>query len=167
MCVNLVLLAKGTAFHVTADEGSKAGPPEFSGNQLPGFQEAGVSGGFVVVASCKDGAVEGVVGGDIDTALIGEDASFNLPVGQPGTEGERNVLMHGLEGLEDEGVTCGGRFNAVGEGGVDEVDKEGRREEGDVSVVGVICGEEVGTVREGVRSGKEFSGDVDQDLPYT
>ena len=128
MCVNLVLLAKGTAFDIAADKGSKAGPPEFGSDQLSGFQEAGVSGGFMIVASRKNGVVEGVVGGDIDTAFIGEDASFNLPVGQLGTEGERNILVHGLEGLENEGVTRGGRFNAVREGGVDEVDKQGRRE---------------------------------------
>ena len=63
--VNLVLLAKGTALDVAADEGSESGPPEFSGDQLSSFQEAGVSGGFMIMASCKDGAAEGVVGGDI------------------------------------------------------------------------------------------------------
>ena len=81
MHVNLVLLAKGTALDIAADEESKTGPPELGGDQLSGFQEAGVSGGFMIVASCKDGAAEGVVGGDIDTAFIGKDAGFNLPVG--------------------------------------------------------------------------------------
>ena len=161
MCVNLVLLAKGTSFDIAVDEGSKAGPPELGGDQLSGFQEAGMSGGFVIVAACKDGAAEGVISGDIDTAFIGEDAGFHLPVGQSGTEGERNILVHGLEGLEDEGVTRGGRFDAVREGGVDEVDKQGRREEGDVGIIGIIGREEVGPAREGVGSGEEFSGDMD------
>ena len=62
---------------------------------------------------------EGIVGRDVDTAFVGEDAGFDLPVCQPGTEGERDVLMHGLEGLENEGVTCGGGFNLMREGGVD------------------------------------------------
>ena len=161
MCVNLVLLAKGTAFDVAADEGSKARPPEFSGNQLSSFQEAGVSGGFMIVASRKDGTAEGVVGGDIDAAFISEDAGFNLPVGQPGTEGERNILVHGLEGLENERITCRGRFNAVRKGGVDEVDEQGRQEEGDVGVVGVVCGEEVGPAGEGIGASKKLSGNVD------
>ena len=161
MCVNLVLLAKGTALDVAVDEGSKAGPPEFGGNQLSGFQEAGVSGGFMIMASRKDGTVEGVVSGDIDTAFVGEDAGFNLPVGQPGMEGERNVLMHGLEGLENEGVTRGGGFDALGEGGVNEVDEKGWREEGDVGVVGVVCGEEVGLAGEGIGTRKKFAGDMD------
>ena len=99
MCVNLVLLTKGTALYIAADKGGKAGPPELGGNQLPGFQEAGVPGGFMIVASRQDGTAEGVVGGDIDTAFIGEDAGFDLPVSKPGTKGERDVLMHRLESL--------------------------------------------------------------------
>ena len=55
----------------------------------------------MIMASFQDGAMKGVVRGNIDTAFIGEDASFNLPVGQLGMEGERNILMHGLEGLEN------------------------------------------------------------------
>ena len=116
--VNLVLLANGTALDVAADEGSKAGPPEVGGDQLSGFQEAGVSSRFVIVATREDGAAEGVVGRDIDTAFIGEDAGLNLPVSEARTEGERNVLMHGLESLENEGITCGCRLNAMGEGGI-------------------------------------------------
>ena len=30
--VNLILLAKGTALHVSADEGGESGPPKFSGD---------------------------------------------------------------------------------------------------------------------------------------
>ena len=37
MGVDLVLLASSAAFNITADKGSKAWPPEFSGNQLAGF----------------------------------------------------------------------------------------------------------------------------------
>ena len=69
--------------------------------------------------------------------------------------------MHRLEGLEDEGITCGGRFNAVGEGRVDEVNEEGWWEEGDIGVVRVVGGEEVGTAGKGIRSSKEFAGDMD------
>ena len=69
--------------------------------------------------------------------------------------------MHGLEGLEDEGVTCGGQLDAVREGGVDEVNEKGRRKEGDVGVVGVVRGEEVGSAREGVGASKKFSRDMD------
>ena len=79
------------------------------------------------MAPFKDGTAERFICGYVDTAFVGEDTGFNLPIGKAGAEGERDVLVHGLEGLEDEGVTRGGGLNAVGEGGVDKVDKEGRR----------------------------------------
>ena len=69
--------------------------------------------------------------------------------------------MHGLESLEDEGVARGGRFNAMREGGVDQVNEKGRREEGYVSVVRVVRREEVRMAGKSVRSGKELSGDMD------
>ena len=118
MRVNLVLLAKGTALNIAADEGGESGPPEFGGNQLACFQEARVASRFMIMAVLENGVAKGVVCQDVDTALVGKDAGFDLPVNEPGAEGKRNVLMHGLESLEDEGITCGSRFNAVREGGV-------------------------------------------------
>ena len=161
VCVNLVLLAEGTAFDIAADEGGESGPPEFGGDQLACFQEAGMSGRLVIVAAFKNGAAKGVIGRDIDTAFIGEDAGFDLPVGQPGMEGEGDIFMHGLEGLEDERVACGGRFDAVREGSVDEVNERGWWEEGDVGVVGVVRGEEVRTAGKGIGASEELSGNVD------
>ena len=81
MRVNFVLLAKGTALDISADVGGEAGPPEFSCDQLSRFQEAGMTGGFVIMAALEDGAAEGIICGDIDTALVREDAGFDLPVG--------------------------------------------------------------------------------------
>ena len=78
----------------------------------------------MIVAALEDGTAEGVVRGDIDTSFVSEDAGFDLPVGEAGAEGERDILVHGLESLEDEGVACRGGLNAVGEGGVDKIDKE-------------------------------------------
>ena len=161
MCVNFVLLAESAALNILADKGGESGPSELGSDQLSCFQEAGMPSGFMIVAPFKDGVAKGIVCGDIDTAFIGEDAGFDLPVGQLGAEGERNILVHGLEGLENEGVSRGCGFNVVGEGGVNQVDKEGRREEGDVSVVGIVRGEEVGSAREGIRTSKKFTGDMD------
>ena len=79
--VNLVLLAKGTALDIAADKGSEARPPEFSGDQLASFQEAGMTGGFMIMAAFEDGAVEGVICRDVDAAPVSEDAGFDLPVG--------------------------------------------------------------------------------------
>ena len=140
MCISLVLLAEGTAFDIAADEGGETGSPELGGDQLTCFQEAWVAGRFMIMAALENSAAKGVVCGDIDAALVGEDACFDLPIGESRPKGERDVLMHRLEGLKNEGVSCGGGFNAMREGGVNEVDKKGRREESDVGVVGVIRG---------------------------
>ena len=118
MRIYFVLLAMGTALYVSADEGSESGLPEFSGDQLACLEETGVTGRFVIMAAFKNGVAKGVICGDIDTAFICKDARFDLPVSEPGMEGKRNVLMHGLESLEDEGITCGGGFNAMRKGGV-------------------------------------------------
>ena len=108
MHVNLVLLAQGTALNIAADEGSESRPPKFSGDQLACLQEAGVAGRFMIMAACKDSATKGVVCGDIDAALVSEDACFNLPISESRAKGERDVLMHRLEGLENEGIARGG-----------------------------------------------------------
>ena len=41
-------------------------------------------------------------------------------------KGERNILIHRLESLEDEGVTSGGGFNVVGESHINDINKEGQ-----------------------------------------
>ena len=115
----------------------------------------------MVMASFENGAAEGVVSRNIDAAFVGEDACFDLPVGKLGMEGERNVLMHGLESLKDEGVTCGCGFNMMGEGNVDEVHEEGRWEKSNIGVVGVFCRKKVGLAGEGVRTSKKLSGYMD------
>ena len=99
MCVGLVLLAKSTAFNIAADIGSEARPPELSGDQLAGFQEAGMTSGLVIMATLEDGTAEGIVRRDIDTTLVSKDAGFDLPVGEPGTKGKRDVFVHRLESL--------------------------------------------------------------------
>ena len=115
----------------------------------------------MIMAALEDGAVGGVIGRDEDAVLVSEDARLDLPISESRAKGERDVLMHGLEGLEDEGITRGRGCNAVGEGGVNEVDKEGQWEEGDIGIVRVIRGEEVGAAGEGVGTSKKLSGDVD------
>ena len=72
----------------------------------------------MIMAAFENGAAEGVICGNVDTAFVGKDARFNLPVGKLGMERKGNVFMHGLESLKDEGVARGGGFYAMREGGV-------------------------------------------------
>ena len=159
--IRFVLLAGGAAFNVLADIRGEAGPPEFRCDKLAGFKVAGVTGTLVVVTLLENGMAEGIVVGDIDMSLVGQDACFDLPVGETGAEGERDVLIHGLEGAEDEGVARRGRLDTMREGNVDNVDEEGRGKESNPIVVIIRLGKEVRTTREGIRAGEEFPWDVD------
>ena len=159
--ISLVLLAGRTALNVLADVGGKAGPPELCSDELSRFQVAGVSGTFVIMATLENRVTEGVVIGDIDVTLIGQDACVDLPIGEVGTEGKRDVVVHGLEGLENEGITCRGRLDTVGEGDVNNIDKEGWRKESNSIVVAVRVGKEVRMAREGIGAGEEFPWDMD------
>ena len=51
------------------------------------------------MALFQDGAAQGIISGNVNTALVGKDPCFNLPIGKVGTEWEGNILMHGLECL--------------------------------------------------------------------
>ena len=115
----------------------------------------------MIMAAREDSAAEGVVSGDVDTALVSKDSGFDLPVSEPGAKGKRDVLVHRLEGLENKGVARGCGLNAVGKGGVNQVDKEGWWQEGDIGVVRIIRGEEVRPAREGIGASEKFSGHMD------
>ena len=64
----------------------------------------------MVMAAFENGAVEGIICGDVDTALVGKDACVDLPVSESVMERKGNVLMHGLKSLK---VTRGRGFNAI------------------------------------------------------
>ena len=152
MGVGFVLLAGCAAFDISAGKGGKAWPPEFGSNKLVDFKKAGVASGFMIMTAGKDGAAEGVVGGNIDAAFVGEDARVHLPVSKAGAEREGNILVHGLECLQDKGVAGRSRRDALGESGVNEVDEKGRGEQGDPGVVVVPSGEKVRVAGEGIRA---------------
>ena len=80
VCVRLVLLACGTALNVLAYELRKTQPPELSSDELAGFEVARVTSSLVVMTVGKDGAMERVVQGDIDTSLVGEDVVVKPPI---------------------------------------------------------------------------------------
>jgi len=72
-----------------------------------------MSSSFVIVASFKDGMADGVIIRDVDSALVGKDSSFMLPVGEAGAEGEGDGTVYGLKDLEYEGVISRGGLNTI------------------------------------------------------
>ena len=69
---------------------------------------------FMIMAPFKDSTVEGVISGNINMALVGEDVGHNLPVSKAGVEQGRNVFIHRLECLQDKGVTGRSRLDVLG-----------------------------------------------------
>ena len=124
MYVGFVLLANCANLNIFPHKGCKTRLPEFRGNQLTGFGVAWVTGCFMIMAMGEDGLSEGGIEGDIDMALVGEDIFSILPVRQTRVEGRGNESIHRLKWLEDKEVRGRGGLDTMGEGRVDEVDKE-------------------------------------------
>ena len=126
MCVGFVLLANRTSLNIFAYERCQARPPEFRGDELVGFQVTWMASSLMIVAMNKDGLSKRGVRGNVNTSFVGKDAFSILPIRQTGAEGRGNQAIHGLQCLEDKRVRGRGRLDVVGEGCVNEVNKERR-----------------------------------------
>ena len=93
------------------------------------------SGSFVIMTTLENGAVKRSIIGNINTALVGQDAHFDLPVREAGMEGEGNVLIYRLKCLEDKGISSRGRFDVMEEGNIDDIDKKRGGKEGNSLIV--------------------------------
>ena len=69
--IGFVLLAFSTDLDIAVDKEGQARPPEFGGDELAGLEEAGMAGGFMIMAPLKNGTTKGVISGDINMALVG------------------------------------------------------------------------------------------------
>ena len=83
----------------------------------------------MIIAADEDGMTEGVLQGDVDAIFVGQDVVIELPVRETREEGSGDVLQGHLQVLEDEGVGLGQVTDVLVQLGVNEVDKEGVREE--------------------------------------
>ena len=135
MGVHFVLLARSTPTDIIANKGCKAWPPKFRSNKLASFENTRVTGGEVVMVADDDGKAK--VGGNVDVALISQNTGVIMPIGKVGAEFGRNFSAECIKGIKDEWVRGGG-VELGGEGGINEVDKEGVREEGHCFIVRVM-----------------------------
>ena len=62
-------------------------------------------------------------------------------------ESSRDCTRQSMEGVENQWVRGGGRAELIREGGVDEVDEEFVREQGDCLIVCVRCGDVIRPAR--------------------
>ena len=154
MGVRLILLAGGTASHESADVRGKTGPPEVGSDKLAGLEKARVARSGMIMATAENVTSKSIIRGNINMALVSKDAVNVLPIRKPGAEGGGNGAIHRLEGLEDKGIGGRGGGDARGESGIDDVDEQGRRKEGNIDVVRIRGGKKVRAAGKGVGTGK-------------
>ena len=82
MCVNLVLLARGTSMDICANIGCKAQPPKFRGNELASFENSWMTGSGVVMVAGNNGMAKCSIIWHVDLVLISQDTSIIVPVGE-------------------------------------------------------------------------------------
>ena len=81
--IDLVLLARGTAVYIAANEGSKARPPKFRGNKLMSFKNARVASSRVVMMAGNHRSAKVCICRNVNMILKSEDTHIIVPVGEP------------------------------------------------------------------------------------
>ena len=117
------------------------------------------SSGVVMVAG-HDRVAQVSIGGDIDAVLVSQNAGVVVPVRKAGAESGGSSTRESMEGIKDQWVRSRGGAEFVGEGGIDDVDKECVREQGDCLIVCVGSGDMVWPAGQGVRGTEIFTRDV-------
>ena len=82
MGVDFVLLACGTSVDITADIRGKAWPSKFRGNQLASLENSWVASSGVVMVTSHNRVAEASISGDVDAALVSQDACIVMPIGE-------------------------------------------------------------------------------------
>ena len=82
----------------------KAGPPKFRGNKLASFEDTWVASSGMVVVASHDRVAQVSICGDIDVALVSQDASIVMPIGEARVEGSRDGTRESMEGIKDQWV---------------------------------------------------------------
>ena len=160
MGVNFVLLARRTAADITANVRGEAGPPKLGGNQLASFENARMACHGMIMVPCHNGVAQVSIGGDIDAVLVSQNASVVVPVRKAGAESSRDSTREGMEGVKDQWVRSRGGAELVREGGINEVDKEFVREQGDCLIVHIGRGDMIRSTRQGIGSTEILARDV-------
>ena len=160
MGVDLVLLARCASADITADVRGEAWPPKLRGDQLASFENARMASSGMIMMPCHDRAAQVSICGDIDAVLVSQNASVVMPVRKVGVESSRDSTWESMEGVKDQWVRSRGGAELVGEGGIDEVDKEFVREQGDRLIVRIGCGDMIRSTRQGIGSTEIFAWDV-------
>ena len=82
ICIDFVLLTRGTTLNVAPHKGSKAGPPELRGDELTGFEDARVTHCGMIMMVGNNGIMKIGIHRDINAPLKSQDTCIIVPVGE-------------------------------------------------------------------------------------
>ena len=145
---------------VAANIRGKAWPPKLQGNKLASFEDTWVASSGVVMVTSHNRVAQVSISGDVDAALVSQDASIVMPVREARAEGSRDCTRESMEGIKDQRVRSRGGAKFVGKRGVNEVDEECVREQGDCLIVCVGSGDVIWPAGQGIRGTEIFAWDV-------
>ena len=116
--IGFVLLAQGTSTDITADVRGETWLPKLRGNKLASFENTRMTSSGVVMVSSNNRVAQVSICRDIDLALVSQDASVIVPVGEAGMESSGNCARESMESVKDQWVQSRGRVKFISEGGV-------------------------------------------------
>ena len=119
-----------------------------------------MTGSGMVMVTSDDRVAQVSIRGDVDTALVSQDASIIMPIGEARVESGRDSTRESMESVKDQWVRSRGGAKFGGKRGVNKVDEECVREEGDRLIVRVGRRDMIWSTRQGIGSTEIFAWNV-------
>ena len=104
VCIDFILLTRGTPTDILTDKGCKAQPPEFQGNKLASFENTRMTSRRVVMVAGNDRVAEIGISRNIDTVLKSQDTGIVMPVGEARAKFRRGFTGESMEGIKDKWI---------------------------------------------------------------
>ena len=82
MGIGFVLLAQCTSADITTNVRGEAWPPKLRGNKLASLEDSRMTCSGMVMVMSNNRVVQVSISRDIDVALVSQDASIVVPVGE-------------------------------------------------------------------------------------
>ena len=71
---------------------------------MASFEDAWVASSGMVMVASHDRVAQVSISGDVDAALVSQDASIVMPIGEARAEGGRDCTRESMEGIKDQWV---------------------------------------------------------------
>ena len=115
----------------------EAQPPKLQGNKLVSFENTWVAGRGMMMVMGDNLMMKASVSRNINMILIIQNTHIITPIREVEAKLGREFSRESMKGIQDKWIHGRGRAELVSEGGVNKVDKEDVRKEGDCLIIGI------------------------------